>query len=84
MVVNAGCDLEEATRVNHLCRQGGSKFITCDVRGVCGYVIDDFLDEFVVEDADGDPPKEVSKARTDYDVNAQLYSFFKFDVLFTA
>ena len=35
------------------------KIVACGVQGVCGFVIDDFGDEFIVEDSDGEVQKEV-------------------------
>jgi hypothetical protein len=40
-------------------REQGLKVVGCNVRGLCGYVCDDFLDNFEVEDADGELSREV-------------------------
>ncbi len=40
-------------RWNRLCREHDVKFIGCDVTGLCGFVFDDFLSHFEVNDVEG-------------------------------
>lgn len=35
--------------------------IGCNVRGVCGYIFDDFLEVFNVQDVEGEISKEVNQ-----------------------
>ena len=46
-------------QLNSITRQHGIKFISASVRGVCGMVFDDFLDQHNIIDIDGEFRKEV-------------------------
>ena len=54
VIISTETSLQSLMETNKICRQASTKLVGCDVRGVCGYVFDDFLDEFIVEDVDGD------------------------------
>ena len=47
---------EFCSRYHHL----GVKHVGCSVKGVCGFVCDDFLSDFKVLDSDGEVSREVT------------------------
>jgi hypothetical protein len=52
-------DFRELSDINNDCRVVDAKLVACDVRGVCGYVFNDFLEHFEVLDPDGEVCSEV-------------------------
>lgn len=51
--------------INSRCRLHGIKMISCNVRGVCGLVFNDFLTGFHVTDTDGENYRDVLLERVD-------------------
>ena len=52
--------MSEMKRINNITRHHGIKFVAAGVRGVCGLIFNDFLDQHHVIDVDGESRKEVS------------------------
>eukprot|EP00741_Cyanophora_paradoxa_P000064 tig00000057_g61.t1 len=48
--------LAEMLQMNELCHARGISFVAAELRGVFGYIFDDFGKEFTVTDADGEEP----------------------------
>jgi len=59
-IIFAGTGLNNLIIQNNICRQSKVKMIGSDVKGVCGYIFNDFLNDFEVTDADGEIQLEVS------------------------
>ena len=53
----------ELRALNAVARAAGCRLICVDARGVFGRVFCDFGDEFVVDDPDGEEPKQVQRPR---------------------
>ena len=49
---------ETLLALSDACRAAGCRLVCCDARGLFGRVVCDFGDEFVVDDPDGEPPKQ--------------------------
>jgi ubiquitin-activating enzyme E1 len=58
VVVICDADLNTAKLINKMCRKHSIKFIYTQTFGPMGFVFCDFGDEFIVNDADGEQPKE--------------------------
>ncbi len=58
-VVSCSDNLNEMIQLDYSCRKTNSIFIGCQVRGVCGLIINDFLNDFNVVDKDGEVFKPV-------------------------
>ena len=58
-VILSDIDNEKAIKINSVCRAKKIKFILCDIYGVFGRIINDFGDEFVVHDTNGEESEEV-------------------------
>ena len=58
-IIFAGTGFNNMIMQNTLCRESKVKMIGCDVKGVCGFIFDDFLHDFEVSDADGEIQNEV-------------------------
>lgn len=58
-MVCVGYSLEELQRLNDKYRVHGIRFIACQVIGVCGFVFNDFLENFVVEDVNTEPDRTI-------------------------
>ena len=52
------CSYKTATAINNFCRKKGIKFVYYDVRGPFARIFNDFGDEFIVLDTDGEEVKE--------------------------
>jgi molybdopterin/thiamine biosynthesis adenylyltransferase len=52
-------DINQLKRINHICRRHNVKMVACAVYGVTGFVFNDLLDTFIVEDVEGETYKEV-------------------------
>ena len=59
VIVLTECDYEIAMLINKYCRENKIFLIVCDIYGAAGRIINDFGDEFVVNDKDGEDPKEI-------------------------
>ena len=59
VVVYAGVEVDEILTNNELCRSIGAKMICCGLKGVCGYIFNDALENFTVLDTDGEIETEV-------------------------
>jgi len=56
--VTIGAPISEQLRLNALCRQHGVKFIAASIHGVFGSVFVDLGTQFVINDVNGEQPKE--------------------------
>ncbi|XP_058260101.1 ubiquitin-like modifier-activating enzyme 1 isoform X1 [Hemibagrus wyckioides] len=56
VVVLTDSSLEEQLSVAAFCHSNNIKFILADTKGLCGQLFCDFGENFLVKDADGDPP----------------------------
>ena len=59
VIVLTECDYETAVLINKFCRENKIFLIVCDVYGAAGRIINDFGEEFVVNDKDGEDAKEI-------------------------
>ena len=59
VIVLTECDYETAILIDNFCRENKIFLIICDIYGGAGRIINDFGDEFVVNDKDGEDPKEI-------------------------
>ncbi|RYH01480.1 hypothetical protein EON65_48360 [archaeon] len=59
LVVVAGASFAELMKINKICRANKIKMVSSGFIGLVGYVFNDFLDDFMVEDVDGETYKEV-------------------------
>ena len=58
VIVLTECDYETAISIDKYCRKNKIYLIVCDIYGAAGRIINDFGDEFIVNDKDGEDPKE--------------------------
>ena len=63
VVVATDTSFDSLIKLDALCREVGVKLVACDVAGNVGYVFNDFLSGFQVDDVDGEEIKEVSFSR---------------------
>jgi hypothetical protein len=49
----------ELLKINDFCEKINAKMIACNVYGNIGYIFNDFLNYFEIEDVDGEDIKEV-------------------------
>jgi len=59
VIVLTESDYETAMIINKFCRENKIYLIVCDIYGAAGRIINDFGDEFIVNDKDGEDPKEI-------------------------
>ena len=59
VIVLTECDYETAIIINKFCRENKIFLIICEVFGAAGRLLNDFGEEFVVNDKDGEDPKEI-------------------------
>ena len=59
VIVLTECDYETAVLIDKFCRENKIFLILCDIYGAAGRIINDFGDEFIVNDKDGEDPKEI-------------------------
>lgn len=60
VAIIADSTISEMMRINNITRHHGVKFVGAGVRGVCGLLFNDFLDQHHVIDVDGESRKEVN------------------------
>lgn len=63
-VVASNMNLTALNTLDLSCQKTGVNLVACDVQGVCGYVFNNFQQQFHVIDTDGEERKEVSKNKT--------------------
>ena len=59
VIVLTECDYDIAIKINKFCRENKIYLIVCDIYGAAGRIINDFGDEFIVNDKDGEEAKEI-------------------------
>ena len=59
VIVLTECDYETALLINKFCRANKIFLIVCDIYGAAGRIINDFGEEFIVNDKDGEDAKEI-------------------------
>ena len=59
IIILTECDYDIALRLDKFCRENKIFLILCDVYGAAGRIINDFGDEFIVNDKDGEEAKEI-------------------------
>jgi ubiquitin-activating enzyme E1 len=59
VVILTECNNDIIIAVDNYCRKSNKKFICCDIFGSVGRLINDFGNEFIVNDKDGEDEKEV-------------------------
>ena len=59
VIVLTECDYETALIIDKYCRENKIYLIVCDIYGAAGRIINDFGDEFIVNDKDGEDAKEI-------------------------
>ena len=59
VIVLTECDYETAIIIDKYCRENKIILIICEIYGAAGRIINDFGDEFIVNDKDGEDPKEI-------------------------
>ena len=59
VIILTECDYETAQIIDKYCRENKIFLILCDVYGAAGRIINDFGEEFIVNDKDGEDPKEI-------------------------
>ena len=59
VIVLTECDYQIAAMIDKFCRQNKIQLILCEIYGAAGRIINDFGDEFIVNDKDGEDPKEI-------------------------
>ena len=59
VIVLTECDYETAVLIDKFCRENKIFLILCDIYGAAGRIINDFGEEFIVNDKDGEDPKEI-------------------------
>eukprot|EP01041_Mallomonas_annulata_P003343 gene3343-6615_t len=59
LVVATESSFHDLLSLDASCRASDTRLVACDVRGVCGYIFNDFLDGFTVLDVDGEVQPEV-------------------------
>ena len=63
VIVLTECDYDIAIKINKFCRENKIYLIVCDIYGAAGRIINDFGDEFIVNDKDGEEAKESQRFR---------------------
>jgi ubiquitin-activating enzyme E1 len=53
-IISNNLEIDNIMNLNNLCHQNNIGFINCNIFGLMGYVFNDFGNEFVIEDLDGD------------------------------
>ena len=59
VIVLTECDYDLAIKLDKFCRENKIFLILCDIYGAAGRIINDFGDEFIVNDKDGEDAKEI-------------------------
>ena len=59
VIVLTECDYETAVLIDKFCRENKILLVLCDIYGAAGRIINDFGEEFIVNDKDGEDPKEI-------------------------
>ena len=59
VIILTECDYDLALRLDKFCRENKIFLIMCDIYGAAGRIINDFGDEFIVNDKDGEEAKEI-------------------------
>ena len=59
VIILTECDNDILISIDNYCRKNNKKFISCDIFGSVGRLINDFGNEFIVNDKDGEEAKEV-------------------------
>ena len=59
VIILTECDYDLAIILDKFCRDNKIFLILCDIYGAAGRIINDFGDEFIVNDKDGEDAKEV-------------------------
>ena len=59
VIVLTECDYETVLAIDKYCRANKIYLIVCDIYGAAGRIINDFGDEFIVNDKDGEDAKEI-------------------------
>jgi molybdopterin/thiamine biosynthesis adenylyltransferase len=59
-VVTCNQDIKSILALNKMTRLLGIKFVALRIHGNCGFLFNDFLEEFIVDDIDGEIDKEVT------------------------
>ena len=59
VIVLTECDYDLAIKIDKFCRENNIFLILCDIYGAAGRIINDFGNEFIVNDKDGEDPKEI-------------------------
>ena len=59
VIILTECDYDLAIRIDKFCRENKIFLILCDIYGAAGRIINDFGDEFIVNDKDGEDAKEI-------------------------
>ena len=58
VIILTESDYETAFAIDKFCRKNKIYLVVCDIYGAAGRIINDFGDEFIVNDKDGEDPKE--------------------------
>lgn len=58
-VIAAGADISMLKKLDGSCQAHNVKLVACNTYGVCGFVFNDFLRDFIVSDTTGEAVKEV-------------------------
>ena len=59
VIILTECNYEEVINIDNFCRKNKIFLIVCDIFGAAGRIINDFGQEFTVNDIDGEDPKEI-------------------------
>ena len=59
IIILTECDYDLAIKIDKFCRDNKIFLILCDIYGAAGRIINDFGDEFIVNDKDGEEAKEI-------------------------
>ena len=59
VIILTECDYDLAIRLDKFCRENKIFLIMCDIYGAAGRIINDFGEEFIVNDKDGEEAKEI-------------------------
>jgi hypothetical protein len=76
-VVSCNQDIKSILALNKMTRQLGIKFVALRMHGNCGFLFNDCLEEFIVEDIDGEIDKEVH-------TGTHLFYFFPDSAFFSS
>ena len=59
VIILTECNYETAIVIDKFCRKNKIYLIVCDIYGAAGRIINDFGNDFIVNDKDGEDPKEI-------------------------